>query len=108
MPVEKHATESDYKTSSGSAKTGVVPRQPLFSDAHANSMTQDAILHPPPATNEPADPAVAALAHRLRRHPELAEVVDVWALLDEPIRQAILALIRVKGGPRSHQQESDS
>ncbi len=35
-----------------------------------------------------------ALAPRLRKHPDLAELVDVWVLLDEPIRQAILTLAR--------------
>ena len=32
----------------------------------------------------------------MRKDPELAEVVSVWKLLDKPIRQAILALVRVK------------
>jgi len=34
----------------------------------------------------------------LRNNPELAEVVGVWKLLDEPIRQAIMALVRTKPG----------
>ncbi len=36
------------------------------------------------------------LAKGLHKDPELAEIVSVWKLLDEPIRQAILALVRVK------------
>ncbi len=37
-----------------------------------------------------------ALALGLRKDHELAEVARVWKLLDEPIRQAIMALVRVK------------
>ena len=39
---------------------------------------------------------IEVLALGLRKDPDLAEVVSVWKLLDEPIRQAILALVRVK------------
>ena len=53
-----------------------------------------------PDTPEPSvftgDQPKDALAVRLARDPELAEVASVWKLLDEPIRQAILALVRVK------------
>ena len=30
----------------------------------------------------------------LDRNPDLAELVDVWVLLDEPIRVAIMAMVR--------------
>ncbi len=39
---------------------------------------------------------IEVLALGLRKDPELAEIVSVWKLLDDPIRQAILALVRVK------------
>lgn len=34
------------------------------------------------------------LARRLRRDPELTEAVTVWPLLNEPIRQPIVAIVR--------------
>ncbi len=55
---------------------------------------------PTPAKQEPSDdPAesdVEPLALCLRKDPELAEVASVWKLLDEPIRRAVLALVRVE------------
>ena len=48
-----------------------------------------------PSDDRP-DPEIEALARRLRRDPDLAEVVDVWALLDEPIRAAIMQLVKVR------------
>ena len=55
---------------------------------------------PKPAQRETSDDPVesspTSLVACLRKSPELAEVVDAWPLLDEPIRQAILALARVK------------
>ncbi len=47
-------------------------------------------------SDDPAEADVEALALGLRKDPELAEVVHVWKLLDEPIRLAILALVRAK------------
>ena len=47
-------------------------------------------------SDDPAEADVESLALGLRKDPKLAEVVSVWKLLDEPIRQAILALVRVK------------
>lgn len=49
-------------------------------------------------SDDPAEADVEALALCLHKDPELAEVVDAWKLLDEPIRQAILQLARVKAG----------
>ena len=55
---------------------------------------------PTPATqklsDDPVEVDVEALALCLRKDPVLAEVASVWKLLDEPIRQAILQLARVK------------
>ena len=39
---------------------------------------------------------IDALARRLRKDADLVTVVEVWQLLDEPIRQAIIQLVRVK------------
>ena len=47
-------------------------------------------------SDDPAEADVGSLALGLHKDPGLAEVVDAWPLLDEPIRQAILALVRVE------------
>ncbi len=47
-------------------------------------------------SDDPAEADVESLALGLRNDHELAEVTSVWKLLEEPIRQAILALVRVK------------
>ncbi len=49
-------------------------------------------------SDDPAEADVKALALGLRKDHQLAEVVGVWKLLDEPIRQAIMALVRTKPG----------
>ncbi len=61
-------------------------------DAPAKSITPDA----PETSDATHDEPKGVLAVRLAQDPELAEVVHVWKLLDEPIRRAILALVRVK------------
>ncbi len=60
--------------------------------APAKSATPDA----PKTSDATHDLPKGELAARLARDPELAEVVSVWKLLDEPIRQAILALVRAR------------
>ena len=50
------------------------------------------------------DTAPGPLAPRLRTDPELAEVVQVWKLLDEPIRAAIVQLVRVRPTRPAHRQ----
>ena len=59
-------------------------------------MFQDAKPDTPETSDSTGDEPKGALAVLLARDPELSEVVHVWKLLDQPIRQAILGLIRGK------------
>ena len=48
----------------------------------------------PPDTGDAEARKVAALAQSLTTEPDLAELVDVWKLFDEPIRAGIMAMVR--------------
>ena len=48
----------------------------------------------PSADRADAGQDLGALARRLTKSPDLADVIDVWPLLNEPIRQAIMQLVR--------------